>query len=157
MNFHRVKINDICRFWSFVTRKGPEECWMWKSQPGRNYGNFSVGKKNILPHRFSYLIHNKELPDGLLVLHSCDNTFCVNPAHLFAGTQLQNRQDCVAKGRQARGVEHGRSILTPAEVVIIREKKERNPELTDRQLGEEFHVSPGCINHIIRRESWAWL
>ena len=75
-------------------------CWIWTaSLKKRNYGSFSSGKKNLIAHRASWLLHYGEIPEGLRVLHRCDNPPCVNPQHLFIGTNKDNTDDAVAKGR----------------------------------------------------------
>src|SRR3954453_18655685 len=113
MNIHQVGIEDLWRFWLHVDRKGPDECWLYSKQGTEKYSKFSIKKKKIWAHRFAYLIHNRELPEDLKVIHSCDVGRCVNPAHLSLGTQQQNMQDCASKGR------HGKSVLSPEEVAEI--------------------------------------
>jgi len=78
-------------------------CWNWigaKSSPKNNLrGAFYNGKKQVKAHRFSWEMHYGEIPKNILVCHKCDNTLCVNPKHLFLGTQKDNIRDCVKKGR----------------------------------------------------------
>jgi hypothetical protein len=82
-------------------------CWIWQGRPrGSNgYGCLKVDGLWVGAHRFSYQTHVGPIPDGLLVLHRCDVPMCVNPAHLFIGTNQDNSDDKVSKGRQARGPE----------------------------------------------------
>lgn len=99
-------------------------CWEW--QAGRQkdgYGVFWNGERRpsgsnifMLAHRWSFEHHVGPIPDGMCVLHRCDNPPCVNPAHLFLGTQRANVQDCIAKGRHR----NGRQSLTDAEVALVR-------------------------------------
>lgn len=93
----------IDRFMKFVnTNSG--ECWMWlggwyKSKGKNTYGRFTIKSIGIGAHVASYLMFNGEIKNNLWVLHTCDNTKCVNPKHLFLGTPKDNMQDCVKKGR----------------------------------------------------------
>jgi hypothetical protein len=87
-------------FWAKVQKTAG--CWLWTaSRTGGNggYGKFTVKQQLVYAHRQSWVIHNGEIPGGMMVLHSCDNPLCVNPAHLFLGTAYDNRMDCIRKGR----------------------------------------------------------
>lgn len=90
------------RFWSFVEKS--EGCWTWVGMIGTTgYGQFWDGHHLSKAHRFSYRLHKGELPSELHVCHSCDNPLCVNPAHLWLGTDADNLRDMWAKGRGWRG------------------------------------------------------
>lgn len=87
------------RFWSRV-RKG-SACWEWVgARHTGGYGAISVNGHQERAHRVSWMIHHGEIPDGLWVLHRCDNPPCVNPAHLFVGSDADNLSDAIAKGRR---------------------------------------------------------
>lgn len=89
------------RFWNKVDRSG--DCWTWQgSRDRKGYGRVSVNQRPVLAHRFSWTLSHGPIPDGLCVLHKCDNPPCVNPEHLFLGTIADNNRDMVAKGRHAR-------------------------------------------------------
>ena len=99
---------SIQRFWAKVDQSSPEGCWPWmgglRGSPGRLYGKITVRRRALSAHRFSFELHYGEIPEGegahgVCVCHRCDNPLCVNPAHLFLGTHLQNMQDKVRKGR----------------------------------------------------------
>lgn len=86
-------------------------CWLWTAGTnGVGYGMISRGAASegrMLAHRLSYELHVGEIPDGLLVLHACDNQTCVNPDHLFLGTHLDNALDKTKKGRGVTQRWHG--------------------------------------------------
>jgi hypothetical protein len=92
------------RFWPKVDKRGPDECWPWKSCRRPNgYGSISVpGGATLSAHRLSWeLANGRPVPEGLVVMHACDNPGCVNPAHLSVGTFSDNARDSAAKGRCA--------------------------------------------------------
>jgi len=99
----------LSRFWSHVERGEPSACWPWLAGTDKDgYGKFQITISSRPPkpihvrsHRLALFLNTGQLPPA--VLHKCDNPPCCNPEHLFAGTQRDNRADCVAKGRHARG------------------------------------------------------
>jgi hypothetical protein len=79
-----------------------DTCWLWTAGVKGRYGSFSYNGKDVAAHRWIYEHHNGEIPKGLVVMHTCDNTLCVNPSHLVLGTQRDNMMDMVIKGRHGR-------------------------------------------------------
>src|SRR3990167_7115688 len=141
------------RFFSQI-KKRHSGCieWVGRIKQG-GYGAMTVNGKERGTHRVSFELFIGEIPNGLWVLHRCDNPMCVNPAHLFLGTNTDNVADMVAKGRQAGalGERNHSAKLTASDVVAIR--SERN--LTQCQLAQRFGVSQNAISLIVRRKSWA--
>jgi hypothetical protein len=144
---------NILRFWKKVDKKSDEECWNWLGACG-NYGHLTVQNKQISSHRFSYLINVGDIPDGMFICHKCDNHFCVNPNHLFIGTQKDNMQDKINKNRGAdlAGTSNGKHKLTDNEVMEI-----RNSSLSNRKLAKLYNVSYSLIGGIKRKERWKHL
>lgn len=87
-------------FWQRVQRGAPCECWHWTGTTDGRYGQLFHGKRWVKAHRLSWEIANGQpFPAGLFACHSCDNPRCVNPAHIWPGTNAENQRDAVAKGR----------------------------------------------------------
>jgi hypothetical protein len=110
---------QIARFWSRVAVRGPDDCWLWTGFSAR-YGRIKFNSQTHGAHVVARFIATGEWPNGLYTCHSCDVRLCCNPAHLWLGTILDNRQDCVQKERQARGSAQGSSILNESQVLEIR-------------------------------------
>jgi hypothetical protein len=143
----------IARFWSKVA-KG-DGCWEW--QGGRNdagYGIFYPTSDNrSLAHRVCWEICNGEIPEGLCVLHRCDNPPCCNPAHHFLGTKGENNADKIAKGRQARGEQVGGSALTESDVLRARQLSASG--MSTRRIATLFAVDGVTIHQAVTGRSWA--
>ncbi len=119
------------RFWAKVIKRGPDECWDWTGCTDKHgYGYLNVGNRRTeRAYRISYELHRGPIPFGLSVCHRCDHPNCVNPAHLFVGTQQDNMGDMIAKGRNSppprndvRGEKHGQATFTDREVIALREE-----------------------------------
>lgn len=144
------------RFWSKVAKRSPDECWEWTGYRGDNgYGQIKRNDLAVRTHRVSWEIHNGPIPDGLNVLHHCDNRPCVNPRHLFLGTRDDNMADMAAKGRSAPqiGERNGRAKLTEGDVAIIR----ASPNAEIGILASLYGVSKHNISSIRRGDSWKHL
>jgi len=145
----RLKIN----FENQVIKK--DGCWDSKT-PLRKGGYIQIRyiDKMIGIHKASWLIHNGKIPDGLLVLHKCDNKRCSNPEHLFLGTHKDNHQDMVNKGRQNLpiGENHKNSKLTIEKVKKIKELL--NLGVTVRRISKDFNMGKSTIDAIKNGITW---
>lgn len=98
---------DRKRFLSRVETRGHDECWEWKGYRDKNgYGALYINESNHRSHRVALAISGVAIPSGMCVCHTCDNPPCCNPAHLFLGTNLDNRRDMIKKGRGSSGDSH---------------------------------------------------
>lgn len=159
------------RFWPKVQKS--DGCWVWMaSRAPTGYGYFGIqtrrgigeARRSAGAHRIAWMLLRGAIPDGLCVLHNCpggDNPSCVNPAHLFLGTQLDNIQDRERKGRSAsgsirasRGEKNGFSKLTTDEVLRMR-TMHRTLAVTTTHLSEVFGISSRRVREVIKGNAWA--
>ncbi len=143
--------SDIERFWAKVDKSG--DCWEWTGgRQGKGYGSFWLKNSMRPAHRISWELHNGSIPDGLYVLHKCDNRICINPKHLFLGTNQENMTDRNLKGRQARGEKIGIAKLTWESVEEIRNL--HSDGISQYELAERFGVDTSRICRIIHNKIW---
>jgi len=160
--------SDEKRFWSRVNKDGPlhqvlgTKCWTWTGATlkckNSEYGLIKAhGRNGHLAHRLSYEIRFGKFNQDMNVCHHCDNPICVNPDHLFLGTNADNAADRDAKGRQVirRGEEFTHAKLTDDDVREIRRRYIPFDSLNGtRALGREFGVSKTVIRGVIIRRIW---
>lgn len=150
-------LKDLPRFWSKVdVSAGPEACWPWIASKFRDgYGQFKIANVNCRAHIVAIELATDEAAKGRLCLHSCDNPACCNPKHLFWGTHQINSDDCVAKGRKARGERIAASKLSWEQVCTIRARHVRWSK-TDGTfaLAKEYGVNKNTIDRIVNNHVW---
>jgi hypothetical protein len=133
-------------------------CWEWIGPKRPNgYGQIQeggVGSRNISAHRLSYEMHKGPIPDGLVVMHSCDNPSCVNPDHLSVGTYRENTADMIAKGRKRTvaplGTSNGKAKLNDELVRYIRQS-----EKNAASIARELNLSGNCIRGVKSGRTWS--
>lgn len=132
---------------------------MWMgAKTSKGYGGIQQGGKgspHLLAHRVAYAQAYGAIPDGMNVLHSCDNPWCVNPAHLRSGTQSENIKEAFDKGRKfspARsGEANAKSKLNEEKVRMIR----ANPAIGHKQMADMLGVSPNCVRGVRIGRTWS--
>lgn len=149
------------RFWSKVDKSG--DCWIWTAGKYRDgYGMFWAFGTNIAAHRFAYESAHGSIPDGMCVCHSCDRPACVNPNHLWVGTNAENHADKASKGRGGRGIRrrktyelgesHPRAKLSDFDVLSMRSQRQTGASIGC--LAKTFGISRSQVYRIVRREHW---
>ena len=147
---------DAAEFHSRI-QKGVD-CWPWKGVTDRQgYGVFTHRGKNYQAHRVSWALKNGPIPEGLCACHKCDNPICVNPDHVFLGTQMDNVRDCWSKGRGYKnnwvsGVKNPKAKLNLEKVVEIR--KALFSGLKALEVAELFQVTVPTISKISLFQIW---
>ncbi len=152
------------RFWPHVDKEGPVHpvlgtpCWLWAGhRDKRGYGQFNVGKRKLrLAHRVAWELTNGPIPDGLFACHHCDNPPCVRPDHLFPGTNGDNINDAIRKGRYhshwSKGMRSPNAQLTETQVASIKRR------LLDGEMGIDIAadacVSKALISNINTGRLW---
>lgn len=121
-------------------------CIEWiLSTDSYGYGKFKWRGRSFAAHRASYECENGAIPDGLEILHTCDNPSCINPAHLIAGTHADNMRDMAQKGRDARAPK-----ITASQALAI-----RTDARAQRAIAKEYGLSQSQVGRIKRAEHWA--
>lgn len=149
-------------FWKRVEKRGENDCWVW-------IGYRKAGPKNPTPygvlgwkgrpsraHRVAFEIVNGDIPEGMMVLHTCDNTLCCNPAHLYLGNHAQNMRDMVDRQRRkgvATGSSNGRSKLTYEQAAEIRALYAASG-LSQDKIAARYGVSQFAISAIVRNKRY---
>ena len=136
------------RFWPKVRiQRG---CWEWLACKVQGYGRLGIGRSGstMAAHRLSWIIHNGPIRSALFVLHSCDNPGCVNPSHLFLGTQRDNLYDMTKKGR---GKPYGAKLSKQKATEI---RKLRGLGLTQQSIADRFGVLQSTVSKICLKKTY---
>lgn len=150
------------RFWAKVDRRGMDDCWLWTAARTKTgYGAIATAPNTVArAHRVSWELAHGPIPAGMVVCHRCDTRLCVNPAHLFLGTQFENIHDMHRKGRghipeALRGSANARAKLSEAQVATIKRRLLVGDFPNQDHLAAEYGVSQTLISDIARGRCWS--
>lgn len=141
-------LSDISRFESRINKT--DSCWLWTGSSSSGYGTFGFNRVTVKAASFSYKLYVGPILNKLWVLHKCDVPACVNPEHLFLGTQMDNVRDMMKKGRQYIG----------KRCILPKKQQEKvlylfgNTNTTKQTIADSFGVSQSVISRIIKRDKY---
>ncbi len=142
------------RFWANVDKRG--SCWLWKGKmTHKGYGAFFSrlnGETYWRAHRYCWALHNGSIPEGMMVIHFCDNRWCVNIDHLMLGTASDNNRDAMRKWRITKGEDVNTAKLTEAQVREIFDMPG-----THTELGRRFGIHSSNVMKIKKGRNWKHL
>lgn len=157
--YYKSRVKKDNEIWKHISMNhGLVGCWEYTGNRNANgYGRITFRGHVTLAHRVAWILMNGEIPEGLGVLHKCDNPPCCNPFHLFLGTEADNVHDMDQKGRRVVGVPHGSSSpnakLTETQVLEIRRLRSEE-HLTLSEIGKRFGIGFSHVSTIVRRKAW---
>lgn len=136
------------RFLEKIKKDVSNGCWEWTANKTHGgYGKFWLCGKHVLAHRFSYELFKDSIPEGKVICHSCDNPWCVNPDHLWLGTQSENIEDSVVKNRFD-------SVVKISSVIVKTMKKKRNCGAKYREIAEEYGIGLTTVYEAVNCKTW---
>jgi len=148
-----ARITDFVTYFADATVPEPNSgCLLWLGMVN-NSGYGIVAKK--LAHRVAYWMDRGAIPEGMLVCHTCDVRSCVNPRHLFLGTNADNVRDAVAKGKYKRGEASPSSRLKNKDIMVIRQRIAAGH--TNKCIANDYGVTPPTINQIKTGKRWRYI
>lgn len=161
-NFHRKERekNTVFRLKKLIIINPETSCWEWKGHiPKTGYPRIVYKGKATTASRVCWMLCNGRIRKGLYVLHKCDNPKCINPGHLFLGTQKQNVRDMIEKGRAGYekriGMNHSQVQLTDDQVISIRHKAKSGIDF--KTLAVEYNTTSSNIYNIVTGKTWKHL
>jgi len=156
------KIPQENRFWPKVDICGDDECWEWLAgKDSCGYGRMR-GDNETCAHRISWELHNCTIPKGMCIMHTCDNPSCVNPKHLFAGTQSDNIKDMIQKGRYVptkklkKGEMSHNAKLSKLQVRSVWYFK-LSLKWSQAKIARHYKVSPMVISRLVNNQTHSYM
>lgn len=146
------------KFWQRVEKRAADECWPWNGTRNRSgHGKIWNGERNVAAHRYAYALATGDKALDKIICHKCSVPYCVNPAHLYAGTYSQNTWDAIRAGSfnykgQGRGEAHSMAKLTEAQAVEIKHRLVAGGSVV--AIAREYGVTKGAISRIRRGKNW---
>jgi hypothetical protein len=151
----KIGLLPLVRFEKLYAADPSTGCWLWLGAVNKDgYGKIKVDRKHLTAHRWSWVLHKGPIPDGAHVLHHCDVPGCVNPSHLFIGSNADNVADREGKGRGHKLPIHREAKLTAEEVLEIRRLKGIH---TNHALAKRFGVHHSHISRLQNVKYWKHL
>lgn len=154
------------RFWSKVSKAGPDDCWPWNgantssdSTHGRGHGRIRYMGKLLMAHHMSWMIAGNVLPENKYLLHTCDNPRCVNPNHLYVGTIQDNTDDMRQRGREkyaSIGEDNPSAKITETIVIQILSLYWIDG-YSQQAIADHIGIDQTTISRIIRRDTWSFV
>ena len=150
------KRNVPSDIWKKIQKGSGDECWNWIGMvDGCGYGMMKIKQRGYRTHRIAYELTYGDIPEGLCILHSCDNPACCNPKHLRIGTHKDNMKDMLDKGRRFKTEKENNPNhkLIQCQVDEIRILYSLG-NTSYKKLGKKFHVTDVQIGNIVRKDMW---
>lgn len=143
------------RFWSKVEILGEDDCWEWQGAINTGgYGNFRMDGKVKQAHRIAFLLYYHFLPDDKDICHSCDNTKCCNPKHLWTGTDSDNMIDMWGKGRRLKSFGSSNWYARLNESLVLEIRKLFSQGMKQSEICRRYNLHKATVSKVVNRHSW---
>lgn len=153
-----LSLDQALSFFGWFQVPGPltTPCWVWGGTLNHGgYGRFRFQGKRVMAHRAAYMVHNGDIPDGLLIRHRCDNPPCINPQHLVTGTDQDNFNDRVSrKGHPSQFPEKAPAAKLTWEIVEEIRAAHRGGETNLSQIAVKYGVTRPTISDVVKGITW---
>lgn len=138
------------RFNAKVDRRGPDDCWLWTAGKRTEYGCIKIAGKCYDSHRVAVMLDGREIPAGMIVMHTCDNPACCNPAHLQVATYSANTKDAIGKGRHVVPSlrETRTEPMSDEEIRTLVDEYRRG--VSERALRQKYRVAKTTLNRMLK-------